>query len=424
MIELHDPRALDLSRWIGPGDTLVCSQIHAEPVTLMRLLAQQRAQLGPVSVFVGPLVAETFTPAHGDHIGLRSYCGTGRNAALADAGMLDPVPTHYSEYARLYADGLVPCDVVLLGVTEADADGRFNLGPCNDYTVDAARRARVVIAEVLPGLPWVRGAELPSDIAPQVLLRANAPASLLPETGPGSAEEQAIARHVASIVPDRATLALGIGAMPNLVLRALAGHRGLGIHSGAIGDAMVELVQAGVITNEGKPEFQGVSVGNLLMGSRRLLDFADRNPQLRLEPTRFTHDITSMRRIPRFYAASSCVEMDLSGQVNAEVAGGRYIGAVGGQGDFLRGANLSPGGGSVMMLSSTARGGRSSRIVARLADAVVTTPRSDVQWVVTEHGVADLRGKSLRQRMQALLPLAHPAFREALEREARRSAAP
>jgi acetyl-CoA hydrolase len=419
MIELQAPAELDLGRWVRPGDAIVTSQMHAEPVALSRRLIEQRARVGPVSLFIGPVFADTFAPEHGDFITFRSYCGTARNALLADGGVLDPVPSHYSQYPVLFASGAMPCDVVFLTVTEPDEHGRFNLGPCNDYTVAAARRARVVIAEVMKGLPWIHGAELPQDIRIDVLLRAGSEPVALPQPGQGSEEERAIARNVASIVPDRATLALGIGSMPNLVLQALGNHRGLGIHSGAIGDAMVDMMESGVITNESKPVHAGVSIGNLLMGSRRLLDYVHRNPRVRLEPTTFTHDIATMRAIPRFFAASSGIEIDLTGQVNAEVAAGRYIGSVGGQGDFLRGANLSPGGASIMMFSSTARRGKVSRIVARLPEAVVTTPRSDVQYVVTEFGIADLRGKSLKQRVEAMIPLAHPDFRAQLEKDAR-----
>ena len=324
MIAIHDSRQLDLTRWIGPGDALVCSQIHAEPVTLTRRLIEQRAAIGPFSLFIGPTIADTFAPEHGDFITFHSYCGTARNARLSEDGALDPVPSHYSDYPRLFASGAMRSDVVLLALTPPDPNGRFNLGVCNDYVVDAARRARTVIAEIMPRMPWVHGAELPDDIRPDVLVHGNVEPALMPETGEGTSQELAIAKRVAALVPDGATLALGVAG----------------------------------------------------------------------------------------------VEIDLTGQINAESAGGRYIGAVGGQGDFLRGANLSVGGGSIMMLAATARGGRTSRIVARLADAVVTTPRSDVQQVVTEFGSADLRGKSLRQRVQALLPLAHPDFREQLDRDA------
>jgi acetyl-CoA hydrolase len=416
MIEIHDPEDLDLSRWIRAGDALVCSQIHAEPLTLTRRLIAQRADIGRVSIFIGPTLADTFAPEHGDFLTFHSYCGTARNALLSDGGALDPVPTHYSEYPRLLASGLMRCDVALLALSEHE--GRYNLGTGNDYAVEAARRARVVIAEVMPGLPWAQGAELPEDIRIDVLVRGRFEPALMPASGAASAQEHAIANNVAGLVPDGATLALGVGSMPNLVLQALRGHRGLGIHSGAIGDAMVDLMEAGVVTNESKPVHRGVSVTNLLMGSRRLLDYVHHNPRVRLEPTAFTHESANIRAIPRFFTVSSCVEIDLTGQVNAETVNGRYIGAVGGQADFVRPANLSPGGGSIMMLASTARGGSVSRIVSRIADAVVTTPRSDLQFVVTEHGVADLRGKSLRQRVQAMIPLAHPDFRAALEREA------
>lgn len=416
MTEIRDPDTLDLTRWIKAGDAIVSTQIHGEPLTLTRRLIEQRAQIGPTSIFIGPTIADTFRAEHGDFIQFYSYCGTARNAQLYAGGVLDPVPSPFSEYPRLFETGAMRCDVAFLAVSEHE--GRFNLGVGNDYVVQAARRARAVILEVMPGMPWTGGASLPPDIVPHLIVRGRSEPAVMQVPPEGNAQERAIAENVARLIPDDATLALGIGSMANLVLSALKGRRRLGIHSGAIGDAMIDLMESGTITNEHNPVHPGVSVSNVLMGSRSLLDYVHRNPRVRLEPTTFTHDLATMRAIPRLYALSSGVEIDLTGQVNAETVGGRYVGAVGGQGDFVRGANLSPGGGSIMMFASTARRGAVSRIVSRLADAVVTTPRSDVQFVVTEFGVADLRGKSLRQRVQAMLAIAHPDFRDALERGA------
>jgi acetyl-CoA hydrolase len=235
--------------------------------------------------------------------------------------------------------------------------------------------------------------------------------------------EAAIAQHVASLVPDGATLELGIGSLPERVLQALRGHRDLGIHSAVIGDGVVELMEAGVVTNARKPFDAGVTVAGMLMGTRRLYDFAHRNPRVRLAPSSHTHATAVMAALPNFFAINGAVEVDLSGQVNAESSNGRYIGAVGGQVDFVRGANASPGGRALMVLPSTAKGGRISRIVPRLGDGVVTTARSDVDAVVTEFGVATLRGKSLRERSKALIDVAHPDHRESLERAAAGQAA-
>lgn len=418
MIVCSSVDALDLSAFIRAGDAVVCGQGLAEPVTLTRALVEQRQSLGPISLFIGPTYSDTFHPGHGDSIAFRSYCGTARNAALLAARVLDVVPAHYSELPRLFARGIFPADVVLLTLSEPDQHGRFNLGLANDYIVDAARRARLVIAEISDRLPWVHGAELPDDIRPHVVVRTSREPIFLASKALDDASEQdrAIAGHVASLVPDGATLELGIGALPDLVLQALHGHRDLGIHSGVLGDGVADLMERGVINNARKPNFRGVSVAGLLMGSRRLLDFAHRNERVFLAPPGETHDIGVLRAIPRFIAINGAIEIDLSGQVNAESRNGKYVGAVGGQVDFVRGANGSPGGRSIMLLPSTAGNGAVSRIVEHLPGSVVTTPRSDVDMVVTEWGIAELRGKGLRERASALVAIAHPDFRESLER--------
>jgi acyl-CoA hydrolase len=424
MIQLDDPDDLDFTALVRPGDSVVCAQGLAEPVTLTRRLVAQRAAIGRFQLFVGPTYSDSFEPAHADFIDFRSYCGTGRNANLVAAGAMDVLPVHYSSLAALYDSRMLRADVVLLTVGEPDAQGRFNLGLTQDYVVDAARRARVVVLEVSARVPWVFGAELPPDVRPTLALHTDRePLMLAPSGSDAASAEAAIAHHVAAMVPDGATLELGIGALPESVLQALGGHRDLGIHSAVVGDGVAALVEAGVITNAHKPFDRGVCVAGLLMGSRRLYDHAHRNPQMRLAPSHETHGIDVLGRLPNFFALNGAIEVDLGGQVNAESSTGRYVGAVGGQLDFVRGANRSPGGRALMLLPSTACGGSVSRIVPRIADAVVTTPRSDVDAIVTEFGVAQLRGKTLAERARALISVAHPDHREALERAAARAPA-
>jgi acyl-CoA hydrolase len=419
MIVCSSVDTLDLSALIRAGDAVVCSQGLAEPVTLTRALVAQRKTIGPISLFIGPTYSDSFKAGHGDSIAFKSYCGTARNAPLQAAGVLDVVPAHYSDLSRLFARGIFPADVVLLTLSEPDEHGRFNLGLVNDYVIDAARRARVVIAEISDRLPWVHGAELPDDIQPHVVVRTSRDPIYMPRKEPGDASQQdrAIAQLVASLIPDGATLELGIGTLPDLVLHALHDHRDIGIHSGVLGDGVADLMERGVINNARKLNFRGVSVAGLLMGSRRLLDFAHRNSSVFLAAPSETHDIGVLRAIPHFIAINGAIEVDLTGQVNAESVDGKYVGAVGGQVDFVRGANNSPGGRSIMLLPSTARNGTVSRIVFRLHGSVVTTPRSDVDIVVTEWGIAELRGKSLRERAAALTAIAHPDFREQLGRQ-------
>jgi acyl-CoA hydrolase len=408
--------ALDLARYIRPGDTIIIGQGCAEALTLSETLVRQRAALGRVRLFLGPAFAGSFRPEHADHLAFAGYAASGSNQALARAGLLDIVPCHYSELPALFREPRHAAEVVLLQAAEA-ADGRLFLGMANDHQIDAARRARSVIAEINRLVPETPGTELPPDIRIDVAVRTARAPAMLPPAALG-ATETAIARHVAALVPDGATIELGIGALPDAILATLTGHRDLGIHSGMLGDGVVTLAESGALTNARKPIDRGVSIGGLLFGTRRLFDFAHRNPSLRLMPPAYTHGHEVLRRLPDFIAVNSAIEADLTGQVNGEMLAGAYLGAVGGQVDFLRGARAAPGGRSIIALPATARGGSASRIVASLGDGVVTSLRADMDAIVTEHGVAELRGLSLSQRARRMIAIAAPHFREALERAA------
>jgi acetyl-CoA hydrolase len=209
---------------------------------------------------------------------------------------------------------------------------------------------------------------------------------------------------------------LGLGAVPEAVTRALSDKRGLGVHSGAIGDGIADLMEAGIVDNRHKEIDPGVTVGTMLMGTHQLYRFADRNPAIQIRATSYTHDALVLGQFRRFVAINGALEVDLTGQVNAETARGRHIGAVGGQMDFIRAANRAAGGRSIIALQSTNRDRTRSRIVAKLTDAVVTTPRAEADCVVTEHGIADLRGRTLAERARALIAISDPGFRAELER--------
>ena len=411
------PDALDLAQFIKPNDVVVVGQGCAEPLTLTEALVRQRAAIGHCRVFLGPAFAGTFRPEHADHLGFTAYAASGSNMALARAGRLDIVPCHYSELPALFSEGRQRADVVLLQLAPEDAAGRFRLGMAVDYQIEAARHARVVIAEVNDQVPETPGSELPDDLRIDAMIRTSRAPAMLRATPLGAAEAE-IARQVAALVPDGATIELGIGALPDAILSALRDHRDLGIHSGMIGDGVVELVEAGALTNARKPIDRGVSIAGLLFGTRRLFDFAHRNPALRLMPPAYTHGHQVLRQLPCFTAINSAIEADLTGQVNGEMAGGAYLGAVGGQVDFMRGALASPGGRSIIALPATAKGGTVSRIVAGLGDGTVTSLRSDMDAIVTEYGVAELRGASLAERARRMIAIATPQFREELERAA------
>ena len=329
------------------------------------------------------------------------------------------IPTNISGLCDLIAAGRPRIDVVLLQVTGPDAAGRYNAGLGIECLREMMEGARLVIAQVNPALPWTNGDTLIEPGLIDILVPAEHPVLELPARAIGSVE-RAIAADVARLVPDRATIELGIGLIPEAVTAALGDKRGLGIHSGAIGDGVAELMREGVVDNRHKEIDPGITVTLMLMGTRRLYEFADRNPLIRIRSPRYTHDALVLGNFRRFVAINSALEVDLTGQVNAETAQGRNIGVTGGQMDFVRAANRAPEGRSIIALPSTSRDRRHSRIVARLPDGIVTTPRADADCVVTEHGIAELKGRTLAERARAMIALADPAFRAELERAAER----
>ena len=406
-----------LQALIRPGDTLWWGQATAEPLTLTRAVVQRRhalAQGGRLRVFVGIGASDTLQPGQADAIDFFGYAAGGPHRALAQAGVLDILPSHYSHLPGLIRAGVLPVDVVLLQVSPPDAQGRYSLGLVQEYLPAAIERARVVIAEVHPDVPWTHGGLhlQASDFA--LLIDAEHPPLDQSRSAPGPVE-QAIARHVAGWVEDGATLQLGIGNLPEAVLAALHGHRDLGLHSGAVGDGIAARAEAGVLTNARKSLDTGVGIGGILMGGERLRRWAHRNPQIELRGTDYTHDPEVLAASHKLTAINAAIEVDLTGQINAEVAAGCYVGAVGGAVDFLRGAARSKGGLPIVALPATAKG--KTRIVAQLSGPV-STPRSDAGLIVTEHGVADLRGQTLSRRVRRLIDIAAPEHRADLERQA------
>ncbi|WP_241172032.1 acetyl-CoA hydrolase/transferase family protein [Burkholderia multivorans] len=389
-------------------------QSHAEPVTLMRALVAQRHSFKRIRVFLGIGLADVLTPEHADAIDFLAYCGSGANRKLARANVLDILPAHYSQLPELIRSGALRIDVVMLQVSPPDEHGRYSLGLAREYLVEALKHARAIVAEVHPDVPWTYGGPFLRAADIDLLVTSDTPFPDAAETTPGPVE-QAIGQHVASLVEDGATLQTGIGAIPDAVMAALHDKRDLGVHTGSIGDGIAALCEAGVVTNARKTIDAGITVGGVIIGSARVRRFAHRNPALELRGTEYTHNPHVLRRIERFTAINSAVEVDLTGQVNAEVVGGTYVGAVGGVGDFLRAAQASRGGVPIVALPSTA--GAHSRIVTKLSGPV-TVPRSDACVIVTEYGIADLRGLSLAQRVPKMIAIAHPDHRERLAREA------
>jgi acetyl-CoA hydrolase len=414
-MRIIDPATADLAEFVRPGDTVAWGQGAAEPLALTRALAAQRRALGRIRVFMGIGASDTFAPEHADHIDFLSYCGSGSNRRLARAGVLDALPCHYSSLPELIAGNRLKIDVVMVQLAPADGAGRYSLGVARDYLPAAISRARVVLAEINDQAPWTHGGETLSCDDIDAAVHVSRP---LLELGPRNigATELAIGRYVAELVEDGATLQIGIGNIPDAVLAALAGRRDLGVHSGLIGDGVADLMSAGVITNARKNMDRGLTVTGLAMGGDRLYRLLDRNPAVAFRSIEYTHDPAVLAGLDRFVAINSALEVDLTGQINAEVVDGIYVGAVGGAADFLRAAARSRGGVPIVALPACA-GGR-SRVVARLSGPV-TTARADAGVIVTEHGVADLRGASVSERVHRMLAIADPVHREALARQAR-----
>jgi len=299
-------------------------------------------------------------------------------------------------------------------VAPADENGCYSLGLVSDYIRAAVRRARVVVAEINPQVPQVPCAEPLADADIDIAVHIDRP---VVELAPAAKADLdwVIAKYAQSFIPERATLQVGIGAVPDAVMANLRSHRDLSIHSGMLGDSAADLVECGAVTNVYKEVDPGVMVTGALIGTRRLYDFCHRNKGVRMHPLSHTHGISTLSRLSRFISLNSAIEVDLGGQVNAECVGDWYLGAIGGQVDYVRAAGASPGGRSLIALRSTAQEGKITRIVASLSGPV-TTARSDTDVIVTEFGAADLRGKSLQQRAKAMIAIAHPDHRETLDR--------
>lgn len=333
-------------------------------------------------------------------------------------GQADFTPAFLSDIPGMFRDGTLPVDVALVQVSPPDAHGYCSLGVSVDVARPAVDAAHHVIALVNHRMPRTLGDSFVHRRRFDAVVEADVPLHELPPPAPSEAA-RAIGRHVATLVGDGATLQLGIGAVPEAVLLALGQHRDLGIHTEMFSDGVVDLVERGVVTGARKRVHPGRIVSSFVMGTRRLYDFADNNPMVEMHPSHYTNDPRVIAEHHEMVAVNSAIEVDLTGQVCADSIGPRFYSGIGGQLDFIRGAARAPRGRPIIALTSTALGGRVSKIVTQLArGAGVVTTRGDVHFVVTEFGVAALHGRTVRERAQNLVRVAAPQFREQLCREA------
>lgn len=407
---------LDFKRIIREGDTVAWSGGTAEPSHSLGQLNAQIDDVPRATVLLNLSLSDTIDAARfAQRMHIKTLGGAGTNRRFQDTGALDVLPAHYSALPELVVQGVLKIDVAMVQLVGDEGDLR--LTPALDHVRDAVPRARVVIGELNDQAPHLTGDTTVAQADVDHLLRVSYPIIEV-HAAPASAAERTIGEHVARMIPDGATLQVGLGTLPDAVLEALTAKKDLGLHSGTIADGVAKLVDAGVITNRLKPIDTGLTVTAGLIGTKRLYAWAHKNAALCVRSPRYTHDYLVTSQIPKLFGINTALEVDLTGQMNAEVAGARHIGLVGGHADFMRGCMRSEGGRGIVAMLATARGGTVSRVVLRLAGGIVTTSRSDADVVVTEYGVAELRGRSVSERAAALIAIAHPNFRDKLRAEA------
>jgi acyl-CoA hydrolase len=412
---LADVGDLDLRQFLRPGDQIVLGQACGEPTTLIEALIEQGPAIGGLSAFIATSFSGLLTPAATDSFTLSSMGAIGALRALTKEHRLGVIPCHVSQVAAMIETGIIGCDVALVQVSPADVNGNHSFGLISDHLQAAVAKARVVIAEVNEQVPFTHGELLPAASIDCAVTVSRPPVEVA--AAKVGATDASIAEHAAAYIEDGCVLQVGVGAVPDAILRLLRDRKDLGVHSGMIGDALVDLVEAGVVTNARKRIDRGVSISGALIGTRRLYDWADRNPQIRMCATSYTHDAAVLAQLDQLVTVNSALEVDLTGQVNAEQSGSAYLGGTGGQVDFVRAGARSPGGHAVIALPATAKGGTISRITSNLSGPV-TTARSDVDVIVTEFGAAQLKGQTLAERSRRLIAIAHPDFQEDLARAA------
>jgi 4-hydroxybutyrate CoA-transferase len=329
----------------------------------------------------------------------------------------DYIPIFLGEIEGLFLDGTLPIDVALMQCTPPDRNGFVSLGPSIDVSLTAAKVAKHVIAITNPRMPRTHGDTFLHVSEIDVMVEGDFPLAEM-ESRSGLPEHKVIAKHVAELIPDGATLQLGIGAIPDAILDLLGNHKNLGVHSEMVSDGVIPLLESGVINNSQKKINHNKVVIGFVIGSKRLLEFVDDNPIFEFRQTRYTNNPFQIARNPKVCAVNAAIEIDLTGQICSDSMGELPFSGIGGQVDFIRGAARSEGGMPFICLPSTAKHGKVSRIVNQLKPgAGVVTSRGDVHWVVSEYGAVNLHGKNLRQRAELLISIAHPDFRESLERE-------
>ena len=412
--------AQDAVQALRSGMNVFIHGAAATPTPLIEAMCQ-RDDLSAVTLYhlhtegPAPFLAES---CRGRFRSVSFFTGAPLRAAVQE-GHADFVPVFLSDIPSLFTSRSIPLDAAIVQVSPPDRHGQCSLGTSVDAARAAVDTAAIIIAEVNQQMPRTLGdTTLPlSRISAWISTDRPLHQHAVAEESP---VEAAIGEQVAALIPDGATLQAGIGSIPDAVLRRLRHKLELGVHTEMFSDGVVELAASGAITNSRKRVFPGVYVTSFVSGSQRVFDFVNDNPEVTFLPCNLTNDTNLLRKLERLVAINSALQVDLTGQVCADSLGHRIYSGIGGQMDFIRGAAMSPGGLPVIALPATAAGGRVSRIVPELtAGAGVVTTRGHVHWVVTEFGAVNLHGRSLRDRAELLIGIAHPDFRAELRRQLR-----
>lgn len=414
--------AADAAAMIRDGETIVVPTGVGEPPALLQALSERRHELQGVVVSqilplrkFGYLDQETRR-----NVRHEAYFYGGATRPGGQAGWIDYLPAYFSELPTLIDRGLTPADVVVSMASPMDEHGYFSLSLAPDYTMAAIRRARVILLEVNPNVPFAYGDCHVHVSQVSGIVESGEPLFEvgLPKIGP---VQEAIGKYVADLIDDGATLQIGYGGIPDAVVMQLQHKRDLGIHTEMIGDGILSLLESGAVTNHRKTFMKGKTVATFALGSQKLYRHLDRNPALEMHPVDFTNDPYNAARNDNLCAINATLQIDLIGQCGSESLGHVPYSGTGGQVDFVRAANRSNGGKAFIVLPATAKDGAVSRIAPVLSPGThVTTSKNDVNYVVTEFGVAQLRGKTAKQRAEALIGIAHPDFRGDLREAARK----
>jgi acyl-CoA hydrolase len=414
--------AADAIRVVKNGDTIVVPTAVGEPPSLLTALSDARRDFRNVQVSQILAVRKYgyLDPETVDNVRHTAYFYSGATRQGAKDGWVDFIPAYFSEMPALISRGLMPADVVFSMASPMDEHGFFSLALAADYTMAAIDKARVIVLEVNPNVPFANG-DCHIHISQVAALCESDEPILevgLPKIGP---VQEAIGKYVADMIPDGATLQIGYGGIPDAVVMQLTEKHDLGIHTEMVGDGIMSLVEAGVVTNRKKNYHQGKMLATFALGSKKLYQFMHRNPALEMHPVDFTNDPYLAGKNDNLHAINATMQIDFLGQCGSESLGPIPYSGTGGQSDFVRAANRSNGGKAFIVLPSTAKDDTISRIVPTLSPGThVSTSKNDINYVVTEFGVAQLRGKTAKQRTEALIGIAHPNFRGELRDAAKR----